>query len=129
MNLFIHLIKKKKEEKMLPDLYVHNYLSELRREIDISVLNYFENNTATNSNELQDQWINMIEAVKSYEKECQLNLNNNYNNNSLIQINDPKSLFMNRTVFYLSEKTSIGKLIFIQSQYFTQDCIQQIKQR
>ena len=116
---------------MFPDLYVHNYLSELRREIDLSVLNYIENNTATNLNELQlqDQWINMIESIKSYEKDCQLNLNKNYENNSLIQNNDTNSFFMNRTVFYLSGKTSIGKLIFIQSQYFTQDCIQLIKQR
>jgi hypothetical protein len=110
---------------MFSDLYVHNYLSELRREIDLSVLSYFENNT-TNLNELssqQDQWINMIEALKSYEKECQFNLNNNDNNN------EPKRLFMNRIAFYLSEQNSIGRLIFIQSQYFTEDCIQLIKQR
>jgi hypothetical protein len=111
--------------KMFSDFYVHNYLSELRREIDLSVLSYFENNT-TNLNELssqQDQWINMIEALKSYEKECQFNLNNNDNNN------EPKRLFMNRIAFYLSEQNSIGRLIFIQSQYFTEDCIQLIKQR
>ena len=104
---------------MPPDLFIHDHFTELRREIDLVALNLFGASTSLNADH-ENQWIEMIKAVKTHEKECHLNLNH-------LADYQPKSLLMNQTVIYLSEKDSIGKLIFIRNQYFTDDCIQLIK--
>lgn len=126
-----------KNQIRYPDLYIFDYLSVIKREIDISFTN-------TDQHEL---WIQMIEKLKLHEQKCQSNLKNNQTIKSIMNelesidifetdlsnitnlIDDlryrfEQNLFMQKTFIYLIRSQ---KLICIENEYLRSESIALIK--
>ena len=126
-----------KNQIRYPDLFIFDYLSEIKREIDISFTN-------TEQHEL---WIHMIEKLKLHEHKCQSNLKNNQTIKSIMNelesidifetdlsnitnlIDDlryrfEQNLFMQKTFIYLIRSQ---KLICIENEYLRSESIALIK--
>ena len=126
-----------KNQIRYPDLYIFDYLSEIKREIDISFTN----------TEQPELWIHMIEKLKLHEQKCQSNLKNNQTIKSIMNelesidifetdlsnitnlIDDlryrfEQNLFMQKTFIYLIRSQ---KLICIENEYLRSESIALIK--
>jgi hypothetical protein len=126
-----------KNQIRYPDLYIFDYLSEIKREIDLSFTN-------TDQHKL---WIQMIEKLKLHEQKCQSNLKNNQTIKSIMNelesidifetdlskitnlIDDlryrfEQNLFMQKTFIYLIRSQ---KLICIENEYLRSESIALIK--
>ena len=76
-------LNKLKQICQIPKLYLANYFSDLRRDIDLE----FAKKLQINNHELSI-WNNMIEKINSFEQECILNINLNAKQQEFIQTLD-----------------------------------------
>ena len=67
----------------IPRLYISNYFSEIRKEIDIAVNEKLFKNSPTSNVILNENWGLIIEKLHSYETACLRNFPKNKFNNSI----------------------------------------------
>jgi hypothetical protein len=118
----------------IPRLYISDYFLNLRTEIDIFYSKSIES-TRNNS-----AWLEMINKVNDYEKEC-LNLkyftmdfkneinkqiNEKINSIDLIKFQIEKCLFLNKTMFLYGSSI---QLLFITDEYISQTSIESLKNK
>ena len=69
------MIKKLEDLKLIvemPKLYLANYFQELRNKVDLEMFSkqILHNNEIEMKNELNQNWIEMISKIDTFEKEC-----------------------------------------------------------
>ena len=138
-----------------PKLYLANYFSDLRRDIDLEIVQKKE----PNNRKLNEFWLEIINKIDSFEKECINNIKLNRSEirqslnqiDCLIQSKQPnlekinefiqneqenilKQLFYNRTIIFkqnnhfkndFGEKLINGKLLIINDEFINLEAVKE----